>query len=256
MLETHKVLGAILEEYIYVFIDPRRSGKFSYENVPFSCLYEPFYVGKGSKDRPRYHLMESRLSKDKNLHKVRKIRKIIKETGKNPPFFCFPCKSVNEAFSLEEKIIESIGRSCTNLGPLTNITVGGLGNRGVPRSEETKKKQSKSMKTTLSEEELSSRSPTKGRKRTEEEKDNISKSQIGKIVTEESKEKMRKAHSGVPLSKSHSENISKALKGKPHSKEWNKKVGKALKGKPKSEEHKQKLREASLRYYASKKKQS
>ena len=259
MLETRKARGAILEEYVYVFVDTRKPGKFSYTNIPFSCLYEPFYVGKGSGDRALYHIKESSWNTTTNPHKTRKINLIKEETGEDPNFFMFQCDSAENAFSMEELCIETIGRSCINLGPLTNITKGGLGNRGVPTSEETKEKISSSMKeylSTLSEDELSDRCPTKGRKRTDEERENIRQSRLGWNPSEEARKNMSKSHKDVPLSKEHAKHISEALKGKPHSKEWNEKVGNALRGKPKSEEHKQKLREASLRYHASKKKQS
>lgn len=244
---------------MYVFVDKRKPGKFSYDDLPFSCLYEPFYIGKGSGDRPLYHIKESGWNVTTNPHKTRKINKIKEETGDNPSFFVVYCDSIEDAFSLEERCIENIRRSCINLGPLTNITKGGLGNRGVPTSEKTKEKISSSMKkylSTLSEEELSDRCPTKGRKRTDIEKENIRQSRLGWNPSEETRKNMSESHKGVSLSEEHAKNISKALKGKPHYEEWNKKVGDSLRGKPKSEAHKQKLRESSLRYHASKKKQS
>ena len=34
--------------YTYIYLDPRKPGKFSYPNLKMSFLYEPFYVGKGN----------------------------------------------------------------------------------------------------------------------------------------------------------------------------------------------------------------
>ena len=32
--------------YNYIYLDPRKPGKYSYNNLPFSLLYKPYYVGK------------------------------------------------------------------------------------------------------------------------------------------------------------------------------------------------------------------
>ena len=66
--------------YVYIFLDPRKSGKFVYSNIDFSFLFEPFYVGKGQRTRWCSHFSE--IKTKKISHKINKIKKIIKETGR------------------------------------------------------------------------------------------------------------------------------------------------------------------------------
>lgn len=110
--------------YIYIYLDPRKPGKFHYTN--FSLLYEPFYVGKGTNDRKYHHLKEAYNHKDQNKHKCRIVRKIKKETS-NDPFIIEIQNGLDEveAIRAERKIIEMIGRVNKHNGPLTNQTDGG-----------------------------------------------------------------------------------------------------------------------------------
>ena len=75
-------ISSINQFYVYVYLDPRKPGKFKYGKYEFG--YEPFYVGKGYNQRFKIHLKESKLNKDPNKLKVNKIRKIRKDTNKDP----------------------------------------------------------------------------------------------------------------------------------------------------------------------------
>lgn len=59
--------------YVYIYLDPRKPGKFNY--IGYNFEFEPFYVGKGTKSRIIRHLKEV----DRNPLKVNKISKIKKE---------------------------------------------------------------------------------------------------------------------------------------------------------------------------------
>ena len=124
----------LLHFYVYVYLDPRKPGKFKYGEYEFE--YEPFYVGKGEGDRFRRHLTEYQLVHDKNKLKVHKIKKIIKEIGKHPIVIKFKDNiSEKESFELETKMIITIGRKDLGKGPLTNLTDGGEGISGHVMTE-------------------------------------------------------------------------------------------------------------------------
>src|SRR3972149_6442219 len=68
--------------YVYAYLDPRKPGKYQYPGLDFSFLYEPFYIGKGTRLRFKSHLYNS--GKGNNLFKDRKIEKIFKEANIEP----------------------------------------------------------------------------------------------------------------------------------------------------------------------------
>jgi hypothetical protein len=68
--------------YVYVYLDPRKSGRYSYEVSCVSFLFEPFYVGKGIGERSRAHLRAlTRLDPCVRDQKVDRIRSIHTQLG-------------------------------------------------------------------------------------------------------------------------------------------------------------------------------
>jgi hypothetical protein len=114
-----------------VLLDPRKLGPFTYGRWKFD--YEPFYVGKGTSDRAYSHIRECDIRDriDRNTSKQNKIKKIMRETGKNP-IVLIKRKNMSEtaAFALESRLIQLIGRSDQKLGPLVNHSDGGEGVSG------------------------------------------------------------------------------------------------------------------------------
>jgi len=115
--------------YVYIYLDPRKSGQYNYGEYEFS--YEPFYVGKGSgrrwKDKKNDHC-EYKINKIRGLgfKTIRiKLRENIEET---------------KAFEIEKELIKLIGKEILKEGPLTNETDGGEGKSGYILSEKTKEK--------------------------------------------------------------------------------------------------------------------
>lgn len=138
--------------YVYCYLDPRKSGKYKYEEFEFN--FEPFYVGKGKDKRDNVHLKNCY---NKNTFFKRKINKIIKCTGEIPIIIRI-LENLSEinAFNLEKKLIKIIGRNDLGLGTLVNMTDGGEGLTNcseitrnklrIPFSQERKDKISKAKK--------------------------------------------------------------------------------------------------------------
>lgn len=89
---------------------------------------KPFYVGKGSNDRPIAHFRAAKNNwKDANQLKINKIRQIMK-LGMTPIIETIECKSEQAAFDLEISLIKQWGRrGIDENGILTNMTLGGEG---------------------------------------------------------------------------------------------------------------------------------
>lgn len=106
-------------------------------NIYFVYIYShpvtnvPFYVGYGKNDRHLDHLNEAikRPIPCQKEHKLNKIRKILRE-GLQPTIQIIDSNlSKEQACELEIFLISEIGRADKGEGPLTNLTMGGDGNR-------------------------------------------------------------------------------------------------------------------------------
>ena len=119
--------------YVYALLDPRKPGEYKYGQYVFE--YEPFYIGKGARDRMYQHSTEAYnerdIKKGYKSHKCNKIRKIKRKTGRDPIVIKVQnYTSEDSAFKYEKKLIILIGRQDLKRGPLTNRTNGGDGVRG------------------------------------------------------------------------------------------------------------------------------
>ncbi|MEO6303839.1 MAG: hypothetical protein ABIP51_11775 [Bacteroidia bacterium] len=114
------------EYYVYVYLDPRKPGKFTYDGLDVSFLFEPFYIGKGFKKRYHSHLTTA-LKNKKSFNNIltNKIKKILSE-NLNP--FIEKIKielDEKSSYKFEKEIIKIIGKKINNTGSLLNILDGG-----------------------------------------------------------------------------------------------------------------------------------
>lgn len=171
--------------YIYVYLDPRKSGNYIYGEFNFN--FEPFYVGKGRNHRHRIHLLKVKRGDYKNLPKYHTIKKILDE-NLEPIIIKYRTDLLEkDAFNLEKNMIEIIGRKDLNKGPLRNLSNGGEGNGERKFTEEHRINLSLSMRGKSSEKQKahlkSIHEKMKGNKRT-----------LGFKFTEESKKKLAESH--------------------------------------------------------------
>lgn len=135
--------------YVYVYMDPLKSGLFKYENLMF--MHEPFYVGTGGQfdtdinKRWEHHIKEAFNNKciSGNKHKFFKIKKIMNQGFLPKILILKRFKKQKKAINYEMETIKIIGRIDLKKGPLTNLTDGGDGAKNL--FQETRIKISKGL---------------------------------------------------------------------------------------------------------------
>lgn len=174
--------------YTYMYFDPRKPGKYDYDDLTFD--FEPIYVGKGQGNRYLKHL------KDKtHTIKATKIRKIISD-GFDPIIVKIK-ENISEfdAKQLEAEIMKKIGTiveiSVLPRGPLTNTRYTSSFESDC-LSEETKQKLSVIVKNSWTEELKAQRSEEMKKKWQDPE---YRESQTAKIAEVERSEEKRKQKS-------------------------------------------------------------
>lgn len=198
--------------YVYIYYDPRVDP------------HEPIYVGKGSGGRIYDHLTNC----NSNILLQNKIRK-IKETGLEPIIEKYIDNiQDDEAYLIEEDLINKFGKIFDKTGTLCNFSEGGRGGRkGFKHSDETKKllssqrrgkKQTEKQyrancERTISEESRKKISDSmRGRKRSPEAVEKGRIKNIGQKRSDETKKLLSEQRKGKIPSKEHIEKIKESLK--------------------------------------------
>lgn len=245
--------------YVYTYLDPRRSGRYCYNEMCF--LYEPIYIGKGQGTRHLHHL--KRLERHVNGHFKNKLLKILQSEfdGFDMQSYILVVRSSlleYEAFNLEKQLIREVGRADLNLGPLTNLTDGGEGSSNPSRHVRLKISASHKSRKLSEEHKEKLRQANLGKKLSQETKQKIAKASASREHSEETKQKMHKpkseetkqkiseARKGMTFSEEHKRNMSLVRLGAKHSDGTKRKIAEGNRGKMVSAETKEKMREARL----------
>lgn len=219
--------------YCYIYLDPRKPGRFSYGDF-ITFFYEPFYVGKGCRERSRTHL-NIKNTKTKFKATVKAILNIGIE-----PIIIKVIENIIEncSFCYEKCLISLIGREDLNLGSLLNLTDGGDGNNNQIRSLESINKFKITRRITAE---------RKGYYFSEETKRKIIKSNTGKIRTEKFKKDISDRLKGKKLTEEHKKKIGESGRGRKHTEETKKKISICSIGRKHNTESIIKIKEARSR---------
>lgn len=159
--------------YCYLYLNPLKPGNFKYvlPSGKVLCLkFEPFYAGKGTRDRFKSHLRTD--ASETNKHKINTIKK-IRDAGLEPIIKVTASRVSNYlACAFEIDMIAGIGRRDLKTGDLTNGTDGGEGAVGriFKHSDHSKALIGKA---------------SKGKKRSDAARANMSKAQRGRTLSPE-----------------------------------------------------------------------
>lgn len=192
---------------------------------------QPFYIGIGVNEK-RAHS-----SKGRNKHWQRIVDKCGYEVQ-----ILFDNLTYDEAKEKEIEFITLYGRSNISNGLLCNLTDGGDGSVGYKPTEEALLKISQTSKGRVkTKEQITKWKQNMCFTKSEETKEKIRQTLLGKKHTEERKENQRKAHLGKSLSEETKQKLRDHRKGKklgPLSKEHIEKLRESHKGIKQSEETK------------------
>jgi hypothetical protein len=190
--------------YVYGLFDPKKD--------------KPFYIGKGTGRRYTSHFEPSRLKQERKSLKAKIYLKIINEGNLPISKILFNNLTEDEAFLKERELIAKYGRIDKGSGCLANHTDGGEGVAGIILQEDSIIKRSNALKDVprplyvrkkISE-------TLKGRIRSKETLEKISKAKAGKIYPNviEANKKNAIKRKGIPRTEEVKLKLSLSQKGR------------------------------------------
>ena len=186
--------------YVYVYLDPRKPGSFTYGDLFFD--FEPFYIGEGRGDRDTQHLRDLFSFKGKKkTHKNNTLKAIVRQNLTPVILHLHENLSQAEAWRKEVERISLIGRHCVKEGPLTNTHLGG---HGGAQPDEIRKQA--------------------GLKIAQRWKEGAYKNKVETPMSEEQKEKLRQAHLGKKQTPEQVARRFEARAGYQHSEETKRRI--------------------------------
>lgn len=247
--------------YNYIYLDPRKSGKYIYDDYVFD--YEPFYVGKG-KNRRKYDHLNYILTheKFKNTCKNNIIKAILSVNLEPIIIEYYSNLTEQESFEKEIELIKTIGtsRRISNhkeikLGPLANRQAGGPGG-AIHWTDEARENLSDALRKIWSDDDLRKRHSermkgintwSKGKKRSIEwckKMSELRRKNSNYKMSEENKQKMSdRMKANNPNKDGHT------FKGKKHTDEIKRKLSEKHKNKIISKEIREKITKTLLKMY-------
>lgn len=205
-----------------------------------------FYIGKGCGNRAKIHIKIARQllehnikpARGENRYKLGIITKILK-SGKEPIIAYLAEKLTEEsAFTIEERMIEFLGRRIDGSGILTNFTT----RRGQVRHSRGGPKTPEDIKNFVDR----CKGSMKGKHHSDATKRKMSQWQLGKIVSDETRRRISDKRKGRSYEQMHGTEEAQRLRDRKRSSMMGKNTG------PRSPETIQKIRDAALRREASK----
>jgi len=119
--------------YNYLYLDPEKPGPYKIKGLDIILTHEPFYVGKGTKNRWKHYQQDSCIKGKFLKNKLNILKK-----NNLSPIVILLIKNLTELESIENEkyLIKIIGRRDLNRGTLVNLTDGGDGMSGnIPTKE-------------------------------------------------------------------------------------------------------------------------
>lgn len=185
-----------------------------YVYILFRHTGVPLYVGMGSGKRWASH---EKMNDPKNSHKNIVIRETINMLGDLPKIKIAENLNKEDAFYIEKLMISIIGRR--PIGPLVNLTDGGEG--ALNLSDEAKARIG-----------AAASKFHRGKPRSKEDRDKISKSAKGRIFTPEHHKNLSLARQNRTIRQTQIENMKKSMKAKASDPEYRKKLSLSARGIP------------------------